>query len=58
MEMLQGDVHMRALFNPRVKLSPADVRKSVEAAVDLFLNGARPRAVQAPAPPTGPGNGG
>jgi hypothetical protein len=46
MEMLQGDVHMRALFNPRVKLSPADVRKSVEAAVDLFLNGARPRALR------------
>ena len=58
MEMLQGDVHMRALFNPRVKLSTADVRKSVEAAVDLFLNGARPRPVQAAAAPTGSGYGG
>ena len=45
MEMLQGDVHLKALLNPRVKLSPPDVRKSVEAAVDLFLNGARPRAL-------------
>ena len=44
MEMLQGDVHLKALLNPRVKLSPADVRKSVEAAVDIFLNGARRRA--------------
>jgi AcrR family transcriptional regulator len=44
MEMLQGDVHLKALLNPRVKLSHADVRKSVDAAVELFLNGARPRA--------------
>jgi AcrR family transcriptional regulator len=44
MEMLQGDVHLRALLNPRVKVSRADIRNSVNAAVDLFLNGARPRA--------------
>jgi hypothetical protein len=44
MEMLQGDVHLRALLNPRVEVSRADIRNSVNAAVDLFLNGARPRA--------------
>ena len=58
MEMLQGDVHLKALLNPRVKLSPADVRRSVETAVELFLNGVRPRTVQAPAAPTGSGTEG
>lgn len=41
MEMLQGDVHLRALLNPHMRISPADNRRCVDAAVDLFLNGAR-----------------
>ena len=41
--MLKADVQMKLLFDARRKISPAEIRRLAQAAVELFLNGASPK---------------
>ena len=41
--LLKSDLHMRLLFSKRKRVSANEIDKQVRGAVELFLNGARPR---------------